>query len=111
LDSRDEGPIIIDWAPVIRDVIADVRARLSIADISLKFHRALVGVVLDIAGKMGVNRIALSGGCFQNAWLTTRTVRTLEAAGFAVYWHQRVPPNDGGICLGQVAAARSRAAG
>jgi hydrogenase maturation protein HypF len=49
--------------------------------------------------------VALSGGCFQNRYLTERTVRRLQAEGFHPYWHQRVPPNDGGIALGQVVAA------
>jgi hydrogenase maturation protein HypF len=48
----------------------------------------------------------LSGGCFQNRYLTERTVRRLRAEGFQPYWHQHVPPNDGGIALGQVVAAR-----
>jgi len=100
-------PIIIDWAPVIREVIADARRGLSVGEISFKFHQALVGAVLEVARRVSVNHVALSGGCFQNAWLTARLVRTLAAAGFAAYWHQRVPPNDGGICLGQVAAARA----
>ena len=104
--SVDNGPIILDWAPVIHGVIGDVRSGVIAGVISFKFHEALVGAVVDVARRIGVKRVALSGGCFQNAWLTTHAVRALEAAEFAVYWHQRVPPNDGGICLGQVAAAR-----
>jgi len=50
--------------------------------------------------------VALSGGCFQNRYLTERTVHRLQAEGFQPGWHQRVPPNDGGIVLGQVVAAR-----
>jgi hydrogenase maturation protein HypF len=49
--------------------------------------------------------VALSGGCFQNRLLTELTVARLQGAGVKVYWHQRVPPNDGGIALGQVVAA------
>jgi hydrogenase maturation protein HypF len=49
--------------------------------------------------------VVLSGGCFQNRLLTELTVARLEASGVKVYWHQRVPPNDGGIALGQVVAA------
>jgi hydrogenase maturation protein HypF len=50
--------------------------------------------------------VVLSGGCFQNRYLTERAVRRLSAEGFRPYWHQRVPPNDGGIALGQVVAAQ-----
>jgi hydrogenase maturation protein HypF len=47
----------------------------------------------------------LSGGCFQNKYLTERAVCRLRDEGFRPYWHQRVPPNDGGIALGQIVAA------
>jgi hydrogenase maturation protein HypF len=66
-------------------------------------------MILAIVERIGERRVALSGGCFQNRYLTERTVRRLIAAGFSPYWHQRVPPNDGGIALGQIlAAARER---
>jgi hydrogenase maturation protein HypF len=61
-----------------------------------------------VATQIGEARVALSGGCFQNRYLTEQTVKRLTHAGFRPYWHQRIPPNDGGIALGQVwAAARS----
>jgi hydrogenase maturation protein HypF len=47
----------------------------------------------------------MTGGCFQNAYLAERAVRRLQEEGFRPYWHQRVPPNDGGIALGQIVAA------
>ena len=53
----------------------------------------------------GLERIVLTGGCFQNRYMTERTIRRLRSEGFRPYWHQRVPPNDGGIALGQIAAA------
>ena len=49
-------------------------------------------------------RVALSGGCFQNRYLTERTIRRLREEGIRPYWHQRIPPNDGGIALGQIVA-------
>jgi len=55
---------------------------------------------------MKTERVALSGGCFQNRYLTERMVSRLRAAGLRPYWHQRVPPNDGGIALGQIVAAK-----
>jgi len=56
-------------------------------------------------------RVALTGGCFQNGVLLDRTVARLRGAGLTPYWHQRVPPNDGGIALGQVAAYRAALTG
>jgi hydrogenase maturation protein HypF len=97
--------IIVDWEPMILGVLDDVRQKVSRSIISAKFHNTLVEVIVEIAKRIEEKRIVLSGGCFQNKYLTERTVRRLEATGFRPYWHQRVPPNDGGIALGQVYAA------
>ena len=74
-------------------------------EISVKFHHALAEAMVAVAQRVGEERVALSGGCFQNRYLTERSVRRLREEGFRPYWHQRVPPNDGGIALGQVVAA------
>jgi hydrogenase maturation protein HypF len=52
--------------------------------------------------------VVLSGGCFQNSYLVERAAPALEALGFSVYTHQRVPPNDGGIALGQAVLTAER---
>jgi hydrogenase maturation protein HypF len=77
-----------------------------VGEISAKFHNALVEVIVAVARRIGEARVVLSGGCFQNRYLTERAVERLRTEGFQPYWHQRVPPNDGGIALGQVVAAR-----
>lgn len=102
------GPVtpVLDWHPLLRGLDADRLAGVPTAMMAAKFHEALAAAVVTVARAAGENRVALSGGCFQNRRLTERTVTRLRAAGFAVYWHQRVPPNDGGIALGQVVAAR-----
>ncbi len=97
---------VLDWTAVIREVLNDVRKRVPTSLISKKFHNALVSGIIEVAQQAGIGRVALSGGCFQNRYLTERTVRQLGRFGFQAYWHQRVPPNDGGISLGQVYAAR-----
>ena len=99
------GPIVLDWAPMIEAIIADVQNGVKANLISARFHNALAGVILAVANRIGQPKVALSGGCFQNRQLTERTVRRLRAGGFQPYWHQRVPANDGGISLGQVVAA------
>jgi hydrogenase maturation protein HypF len=58
-----------------------------------------------VGRSVGLERVVLTGGCFQNRRLTERAVQRLRSEGFRPYWHQRVPPNDGGISLGQVVAA------
>jgi hydrogenase maturation protein HypF len=104
-------PCIVDWAPMIAEILIDLRNGQSSGRISARFHNALTEIILAIARRIGEPRILLTGGCFQNRYLVERAVRRLLDAGFLPYWHQRVPPNDGGIALGQVvAAARSHLA-
>ena len=100
------SPFILDWATLALSVLADATGVANMADISAKFHNALAESVVAVAKEIGENRVVLSGGCFQNRCLTERTVARLRAENFSPYWHQRVPPNDGGIALGQVVAAR-----
>ena len=114
-DDACEMPLgadgVIDWAPAVRAILADVKRSRSAAEISAKFHNALVEAIVAVARRTGEACVALSGGCFQNKYLTERAIRRLREEGFRPFWHQRVPPNDGGIALGQIAgAAREQAA-
>jgi len=97
---------ILDWAPLVEAILNEVKRGVAIREISAKFHNALAEVVVEVARRFGQYRVALSGGCFQNRYLTERIVTRLRAEKFQPYWHQRVPTNDGGIALGQVFAAR-----
>jgi hydrogenase maturation protein HypF len=90
---------------MVGEILSDVRNGIVPGIISAKFHNALAEGIVAVAKHAGQNRVVLSGGCFQNRYLTERAVRRLQAEGFRPYWHQRVPPNDGGIALGQVVAA------
>jgi hydrogenase maturation protein HypF len=96
---------VIDWAPTVGAVLEDVAARTPAGVIAARFHHALVEVIVRIARLADESRVALSGGCFQNRYLIERAVVRLREEGFRPYWHQRIPPNDGGISLGQVVAA------
>jgi hydrogenase maturation protein HypF len=98
-------PITIDWEPMIRAVLNDSREEIPLATISIKFHNTLVEMILAIARCVSERRVVLTGGCFQNKYLLERAVGKLSESGFKPYWHQRIPPNDGGIALGQIAAA------
>jgi hydrogenase maturation protein HypF len=100
------APVVLDWSPMIRAILVDLENGFAVGEISAKFHNALSEAVVKVAKYIGVTRVALSGGCFQNRYLTERTVAGLRAADFKPYWHQRVPPNDGGIALGQIVTAR-----
>jgi hydrogenase maturation protein HypF len=102
------SPSIVDWGPMILEILLDLQKGDSAGMISAKFHNTLTEIIVAIARQLGEPRVLLTGGCFQNRFLIERSVRRLSDAGFQPYWHHRVPPNDGGIALGQVvAAARS----
>jgi hydrogenase maturation protein HypF len=107
-ELREGEMLIVDWEPTILQVVADVQRRVSIERIATKFHNTLVEVIMKMARRIEEEKVVLSGGCFQNRYLLERSVQRLEAEGFRPYWHQRVPPNDGGIALGQVFAAMRR---
>jgi hydrogenase maturation protein HypF len=97
----------LDWSLMIHAILVDVNGEVPVAQISAKFHNALAEAAVAVAQKIGEPRVVLSGGCFQNRYLTERTVKRLREAGFQPHWHRRVPPNDGGIALGQIYAARN----
>jgi hydrogenase maturation protein HypF len=98
-------PQIIDWAPMISEILIDSRRGISPGVISAKFHNTLADIIVEVARQVVTPKIVLTGGCFQNRYLLEQAVQRLSQAGFKPYWHQRVPPNDGGIALGQIAAA------
>jgi len=96
---------IIDWAPMIGEILVDLRREILPGVISAKFHNTLAEIIVAVARQIVTRKIVLTGGCFQNGYLLEQAVQRLSQAGFKPYWHQRVPPNDGGIALGQIAAA------
>ncbi|MGL4618694.1 carbamoyltransferase HypF [Chroococcidiopsis sp.] len=99
------SPAIVDLLQMVREILADIRCGLPLRKISAKFHNTLVEIVVAVAKSVGEEKIILTGGCFQNKYLTERAIKRLQAENFYPYWHQRIPPNDGGIALGQIVAA------
>jgi hydrogenase maturation protein HypF len=85
-----------------------------VAEISAGFHaglgRGVAAAAAQAAAAHGLDTVALSGGVFQNARLTEVVVGELEGAGLAVLVHHRLPPNDGGVSVGQAAIAARRPA-
>jgi hydrogenase maturation protein HypF len=102
--SEDGSILVIDWLPAVERLLADKEKGVNVSLISARFHNTLAEMMIAIAKKSGLARVVLSGGCFQNKYLTERAVSRLRAEGFQPYWHQRVPTNDGGIALGQIVA-------
>ncbi len=96
-------------APIIRGVVRDIQNGLSTAEIGAKFHRTIVALFAEVCTSVRVeselNRVVLSGGCFQNAILLAGLIEELESRKFEVFAHRQVPANDGGISLGQALVA------
>ncbi len=93
------------WEEMINDIIRDMKNLYPKNSISQKFHNTMAEIIIAMAERMDMKNVVLSGGCFQNAYLTERTILRLKKEGFTPYWHQRIPPNDGGISLGQLYGA------
>jgi hydrogenase maturation protein HypF len=106
----ENGDILrIPPAPIIEGVVADIQNRVPLSKIGAKFHRTLIHLFCDLCDvirkESGLNRVVLSGGCFQSAILLSGMIRTLQDNNFEVFSHEQVPTNDGGIALGQAVAA------
>jgi hydrogenase maturation protein HypF len=103
------SPLQVHGADLVQAVVADLRAGVAPEAIATRFHHGLADTILRVCLMLrdatGIDVAALSGGVFQNVLLLERTVAALEDAGFRVLTHSRVPPNDAGISLGQVAVA------
>lgn len=104
VDANTPSRWVVEWRSTIEAILDGLRQNVDPGLIARAFHNTLTEMIVAVAEKAGERRIVLSGGCFQNGYLLVRTVERLREAGFTPYWHQRVPPNDGGISLGQVVA-------
>jgi hydrogenase maturation protein HypF len=97
---------------VWRALLGDLHLGTPIGTIAARFHRglakAIVALAARLAGEHAIGTVALSGGCFQNRTLFTLVHRDLEARGFEVLSHEKVPANDGGLALGQAVVALAR---
>ena len=109
VELADDAPARIDPAPVLRGVVDDVRTGVPAGVIGARFHAAVARLIVGLAADYATetNTVALSGGVFQNALLVSTTLTALRDNGFEVITHRRVPPNDGGIALGQLIVGNS----
>jgi hydrogenase maturation protein HypF len=101
----------VDWTPTLQAILIDLERETSVGIVSAKFHNTMVEVILQFARQLKQERVVLSGGCFQNRYLCDRAITRLRAEGFQPYWHHRIPPNDGGIAVGQAIIAVHRSEG
>jgi hydrogenase maturation protein HypF len=91
--------------PALAELLADAEAGVPTGEVAARFHAGLVAAAVAVAERVGLERVALTGGCFQNRVLTEGLAAALRARGHRPLLHRRVPPNDGGLALGQVAVA------
>ena len=105
-------PFVIDGVALVTAAAADLRAGVPVPTVAARVHHALADVIVDAAVRVrtetGIDRVALSGGVFQNVHLLERAGAALSARDFDVLTHERVPANDGGISFGQAAIAAAR---
>ena len=110
-DILDGNPWQIDMRPTIEAIVRDVMAARPREYMSAAFHNTVAAIVVEVCGRLraseGIARVCLSGGTFQNMYLLERTVNALRAKNFEVFFHAHVPPNDGGIALGQAMIANA----
>lgn len=112
--AKSGGTWVLDPFPMIGEAVRDVRGGASAGYVSARFHNGLVSLLVDavvkVCAETSLDRVALSGGVFQNAYLTGRLEEALGREGFNVYSHVEVPPNDACISLGQAAVGAWRTA-
>jgi hydrogenase maturation protein HypF len=108
VDSSSQATLI-DPKPVVQAVVRDQRDGMPAAVIGARFHRAVADLIVDLADQErdASAIVALSGGVFQNALLLQLTLKGLHAKGLQVITHRAVPPNDGGVALGQLMVGNS----
>jgi len=108
-DIERSEPWQIDMRPAIREIVNEVRRGIAAGVASAKFHNTLAAVISEVCLLLrksdGLNRVCLSGGTFLNLFLLSRSVTSLRRHGFEVFLHSKVPPNDGGLSLGQAVVA------
>ncbi len=106
---QEGGMVIIDWEPVIRDIVKDLKLGTEKPEISIKFHNAICYMIRDICNilrkKYRIKKVCMSGGVFQNNYLKNSIRPILEKEGFEVFLHKNVPAHDGSIPLGQAVLA------
>lgn len=108
LNHTGDGKWIVDWRPTVNALLEDLRRGASPDKLAQRFHATLAAVTVRLAQAADLPRVVLTGGCFQNRLLLLLVRQRLEDAGFTVYSHALVPPNDGGLSLGQAVVAACR---
>ncbi len=112
ISEDEQGKLIVETTRLVYEIVEDVTVGKPVQQIAVRFHETVAAFTAEACRKLkdraGTDKVVLTGGVFQNRYLTERLVELLQKAGFTVLTHSAVPPNDAGISLGQAFVARAR---
>ena len=100
--AQERSLYVLDWRPLLEEMFEDKVTGIPLSQIALGFHEALVQGMVDLAKHAQQENVLLTGGVMQNKLLVEQAITELKNAGFTPIWHQQIPPNDGGIAVGQI---------
>jgi hydrogenase maturation protein HypF len=116
--AEREGTLEVDYRPLVRDLVTSLQAPGAPpdrAELSRRFHCTVVEMASEVCSRLaertGLDRVVLSGGVFMNEYVLVNTLKSLTARGLSPFCHRLVPPNDGGISLGQILIAHAQSSG
>jgi hydrogenase maturation protein HypF len=102
----------ISFKTTIREIVDDLKNNIEVSIISAKFHNTIVNLIVEesikLREKYNINKVVMSGGSFQNIYLSEKAINKLSENKFTVFSHSNFPANDGGLSLGQIAIAAKR---
>lgn len=99
---KEKDLYLLDWRRMLKQILDDKMQGMPCEDIALAFHETLAKATVELAKLAGEEIVLLTGGVMQNKLLVERAVALLKAEGFKPYLHRDIPPNDGGIAIGQI---------
>ena len=101
---KNNHTYIIDWRLIIENLLTDIKNQTDIKLIATKFHNTIAEIIISMVKLVKIEQVAMTGGCFQNKYLTERIIYRLNQEKYEPYWHHLIPANDGGISAGQLNA-------
>jgi hydrogenase maturation protein HypF len=102
ISEYNSGSLIIDWKPMIKAILIELYRGVSPSQIAIAFHNTLAATIVMMAQRYPNSPVVLTGGCFQNLYLLSRTIKQLKQHNIPVYWSQKIPCHDGGLSVGQI---------
>jgi hydrogenase maturation protein HypF len=109
---QEEDRLVIDWRPMVREVVYVISEGIAAALISRRFHSTVVSLMVEVCGRLArqtaISQVVLSGGVFLNEFVLVNALTLLRSKGLTPYCNEFVPTNDGGVSLGQIMVANAQ---